>query len=384
MLRTDGSKIIASHGEAVLLRGINLGNWLVPEGYMFGIEQANSPRLLDTLFKELVGPHATAEFWRKFQENYLTRDDIHFIKQSGFNSIRVPFSFRLFMEDDKPNSWKAEGFEPLDRVIKWCKEEGLWVVLDLHCAPGGQTGDNIDDGWGYPWLFEDPQAQEMTVTLWRKIAGHYKTESTVAGYDLFNEPIAHFFDVDKINPQLEPLYRKIVASIREVDPNHIIILEGAQWASKFEIFSAPFAGNLVYSFHKYWTAPDKSVVQSYLDFAQKHKVPLYLGESGENSDEWIGKFRATLEAENISWCFWPYKKLNKTSCIVSIDTPKHWQEIVDYAAKPRGTFEQVRKARQEAKHASEVLEGFLMNCQFSRCKPNRGFIKALMPKAVEK
>src|SRR4029079_5153973 len=104
-------------------------------------------------------------------------------------------------------------------------------------------------------------------------------------------------------------------------PNHVVILEGAQWASKFDPFGPPFDSRLVYSFHKYWTDPDQKVVQEYIDFANQHQVPLFMGESGENSDDWIARFHTTLEQNQISWCFWPYKKLDSTSCPVSIKPP---------------------------------------------------------------
>ena len=109
------------------------------------------------------------------------------------------------------------GYELLDRVVGWCKREGLYVVLDMHAAPGGQTGDNIDDSWGYPFLFESPESQELTVKIWQKIAARYKNEPAVIGYDLLNEPIPQFFDKAYFNPKLEPVYRKVVAGIRSVD-----------------------------------------------------------------------------------------------------------------------------------------------------------------------
>jgi aryl-phospho-beta-D-glucosidase BglC (GH1 family) len=364
-------------GKPLLLRGINLGNWLVPEGYMFKIEKATSPRLLQNLVTELVGPEGAREFWRKFEDAYIRREDIQFIKQRGFNSIRVPFNYRSFMTDAHPAVWLERGFELLDRVLGWSKEAGLWVILDLHCAPGGQTGDNIDDSWGYPWLFESAENRERTATLWRRIAERYRSEPTVIAYDLLNEPIAHFFNTEKLNPLLEPVYKQIVKAIREVDSEHLVIIEGAQWGSKFDSFGPPFDSKLVYSFHKYWTAPDQSVVQEYVDFGEKHKVPLYMGESGENTDEWITQFRKTLETNRIGWCFWPYKKLEATSGVVSIRMPEHWSEIITYASAPRDSFEALRKARDAAPKASRALEGFLDHCRFEKCVVNEGYLKAL-------
>ena len=181
----------------------------------------------------------------------------------------------------------------------------------MHAAPGGQTGDNIDDSWGYPFLFESAESQELTVNIWRKIAARYRDEPTVIGYDLLNEPIAHYFDTVSLNPKLEPLYRKIVAGIREVDRNHIIFLGGAQWDTNFKVFGPPFDDKLAYTFHKYWMDVNQQAIQEYLDFRDKYNVPVWMGESGENTDEWIGSFRTLLERNNVGWCFWPYKKLGR-------------------------------------------------------------------------
>jgi aryl-phospho-beta-D-glucosidase BglC (GH1 family) len=92
----------------------------------------------------------------------------------------------------------------------------------MHCAPGGQTGTNIDDSWGWPSLFESAESQARTAEVWRKIAERYRDEPAVLAYDLLNEPIPHWPEVQKYNPLLEPLYRRIVASVREADPRHVI------------------------------------------------------------------------------------------------------------------------------------------------------------------
>ncbi|MFX5752066.1 cellulase family glycosylhydrolase, partial [Acinetobacter baumannii] len=85
---------------------------------------------------------------------------------------------------------------------------------DMHAAPGGQTGDNIDDSYGFPFLYESKEDQQLIIEIWKKIATHYKNNSTIMGYDLFNEPIPHYLDKAHFNPLLEPLFRKITAAIR--------------------------------------------------------------------------------------------------------------------------------------------------------------------------
>jgi len=370
---TRGKAIVSADGKPLLLKGINLGNWLLPEGYMFKFKTTNSPRLIQTAINELIDQDEARQFWKTYHDNYITQADIRFIKQSGFNSVRVPFSYRLFVSDER---LEGPGYELLDRVVDWCRREGLYVILDMHAAPGGQTGDNIDDSFGYPFLFESSESQELTVNLWRKIAARYRNEPAVIGYDLLNEPIAHYFDTALLNPRLEPLYRKIVAGIREVDRNHIIFLGGAQWDTNFKVFGPPFDRKLVYTFHKYWMTVNQDAIQEYLSFRDKYNVPIWMSESGENTDEWIDSFRRLLEAHDIGWCFWPYKKLDATSCIASINPPEDWAAIVGFMEGPRTTFEEVRKHRPPKERVQQALNDYLERIKFGNCRINQGYLKA--------
>jgi len=374
---TRGKLIISPDGKPLLLKGINLGNWLLPEGYMFKFKQTNSPRLIQTAINELIGEDEARRFWKTYHDNYITRDDISFIKRSGFNSVRVPFSYRLFVSDTTVPRLEGPGYELLDRVVDWCRREGLYVILDMHAAPGGQTGDNIDDGWAYPFLFESSESQDLTASLWRKIANRYRNDPIVIGYDLLNEPIAPYFDTAALNQKLEPVYRKIVSAIREVDKNHVVYLGGAQWDSNFKIFGPPFDDKLVYTFHKYWVPVKVDAIQPYLDFRTKYNVPIWMGESGENTDEWIDSFRKLLETNDIGWCFWPYKKLDATSCIVSIKRPEDWDAIIAFADGPRTTFEEVRKHRPPKEKVEKALSNYLEQIKFSNCRVNQGYLKAL-------
>jgi endoglucanase len=374
---TKGKQFITPDNKPLLLRGINLGNWLLPEGYMFKFKSANSPRLIETVINQLVGEDDARRFWKSYRDNYITREDIYLLKKLGFNSVRVPFNYRLFVSADDPAKLDGDGYQLLDRVVKWCKQEGLYVILDMHAAPAGQTGDNIDDSFGYPFLFESNESQELTVKIWQKIATQFQSEPTVLGYDLLNEPIATHFDANYFNPKLEPLYRKIVSGIRSVDKNHIIFLGGAQWDNNFKVFGPPFDDKLAYTFHKYWFTVNQEAIQEYLDFRDKYNVPVWMGESGENTDEWISSYRTLLEKHDLGWCFWPYKKVDATSCVTSINRSADWDEIVNFANNPRSTFEEVRKARPPKEKIKRALDAFLENIKLANCRLNRGYLNAL-------
>jgi len=374
-VHTEGKFIVAPDGHKLLLRGINLGNWLVPEGYMWHFDKGPaSYREISALLNNLIGPREAARFWKQYRDSYITEADIQFIHEAGFNCVRIPFHYKLI--DD------GTGFPLLDRVIAWCRAAHLWVILDMHCAPGGQTGTNIDDSWGYPWLWESPEEQDFTAAFWRSIAQRYADDPTVLGYDLLNEPIPP--PVAKYNPRLEPLYRKITAAIRQVDPNHAVILGGAQWDSNFAVFGPPIDPNAIYTFHKYWTAPTKDVIQSYLDFRERYQAPIWMGESGENTDAWIAQFRAMLEKNGVGWAFWPYKKMDATSSPVTFARPAHWDEIVKFAALPGGTgaAEEKMKQRPTIEHARAALADLLEKVKLQNCRLNEGYLQALGMRAV--
>jgi endoglucanase len=373
-VHAKGSDLVDAKGQPLMLRGTNLGNWLEPEGYMFHFEDnPQSSSEIEALTEELIGPDKAEAFWKQWRETYITEADMDLLKKSGFNSVRVPIHWKFFDSDN------ADGFRLLDRLITWARKDNIYVIIDLHCAPGGQTGTNIDDSLGYPWLYRSPEAQAHTLAIWRRIAAHYKNEPIVLGYDLLNEPIPHFPQLQQYNKDLEPLYRKIVATVREVDKNHIVILGGAQWDSNFKVFGQPFDSNSMYTFHKYWTAPDVSVIQEYIDFRDKYHVPIWLGESGENKDEWIAAFTKTLEANKVGWCFWPYKKMDATSSVVTFDRPAHWDEILAFAKLPTGTANAEKRiaARPSIEDAQAAFDDLLKKIQFANTHVNSGYVQAL-------
>ncbi|MBN9296329.1 MAG: cellulase family glycosylhydrolase [Filimonas sp.] len=378
-ISVKGKEIIDPAGKPFLIKGTNLGNWLVPEGYMFKFKNTNSPKLITETFAQLIGPQAAAKFWEQFLQQYITREDIHFLKTIGVNSIRIPFNYRLFTNEDYLGSNDAtRGFKLLDSAISWCKSEGLYVILDMHCAPGGQTGDNIDDSWGYPFLFESNANRQLTIKIWQSIASRYKNNTTVMGYDLLNEPIAHYFDATKLNPFLEPFYKELVTAVRKVDKNHIVFLGGAQWNTNFKVFGKPFDDKAVYTFHKYGDQPNYGSIKRFVEFRDQYNVPVYAGETGENTDEWVASFRKLLEENNIGWHFWPYKKMDSPKNIMSIDLPANYDSLVRYAETPRTSFKDIRNAAPvNRQQMQQILNGILENCKYQRCKPNEGYISAL-------
>ena len=265
--------------------------------------------------------------------------------------------------------------------MTWSRAAGIYLILDLHCAPGGQTGTNIDDSRGYPWLYESPAAQAQLLAVWHNLAAHYRDEPAILGYDLLNEPLPAYPGWEKYKPLLEPLFRRVTETVRAADPNHIVILTGAHWDSDFKILGAPFARNVAYTFHKYWMPPKVEAVQEYLDFSARHNVPVFIGETGENKDEWIADFHALLEEQHIGWTFWPFKKMTSTAGFLRFNPPVGWEKIVAFAKLATGTDSDRVKASLAARPPQAEIEAtfadLLEQIQLARCQPNRGYIEAL-------
>ncbi|MGC8765490.1 MAG: glycoside hydrolase family 5 protein [Brevinematia bacterium] len=369
-VRTKGKILIDANGREFFIIGVNLGNWLLPEGYMwqFSSTTVDRPRRIEKMIVDLIGEEKAKIFWKKYRDNYITEKDIELISKIGFNAVRVPINCRLFIGENS-TSLKEEGFYYLDRLIEWCKKYGLFVVIDLHAAPCGQTGANIDDSLNdKPELFLNENYEKMTVYLWREIAYRYRNEKAVLAYDLLNEPLPAKDENHTLYKELEPLYKKITKAIREVDKNHIITIEGANWATDFGVFGAPFDSNLLYQFHKYWNKTDEESIKPFLEFRDRYNVPVWCGETGENNNEWYKENFKLLKKNNIGWAFWPWKKLYAFNCPYSIKFPSGWGKIINFARY--GT-----KLSQE--EAEKIFASFLENLLIENCDYNEPVVKAI-------
>ena len=377
-IKTSGKQLIDGQGNSIILKGTNIGNWLVPEGYMFKMSQVNSPRRIDELLYELVGPDSLRVFWDGFLNNYITHEDIKYLKKIGCNHIRLPFHYKLFTDDLYMGN-RNLGFTYFDNIVEWCKQEELYLLFDMHCAPGGQTGDNIDDSYGYPYLFRSQSSQDLMTNIWVKIAKRYKDEPIVLGYDIVNEPIAHYFEneLDDLNQKLSKLYKRIVKEIRVVDADHIIFLNGSVWSGNFDVFNEIIDNNIVYEFHKYWFEVNQGSIQKYLDFRNENNVPIYIGETGENTDEWVNEFRSLLDEHDIGWCFWPYKKMNNTKGIMNFEEPGDYKLISNYATSDRSSYKMMRENRPDIAKVQKALNEFVQNSNYKNNFQNPGYIKAL-------
>ena len=367
-LRADGQNIVNENGETVILRGMGLGGWMLQEGYMLQTaEFANAQHKIRESVEELIGEEDTDLFYDAWFANHVRKADIDSLKAWGFNSVRLPMHYNLFTLpiEDEPvageNTWLTRGFEMTDSLISWCKQNEMYVILDLHATPGGQGRDEgiSDYDPNKPSLWESAANRQKTVDLWRKLAETYVDEPWVGGYDLINETNWELPN----NTPLKQIYLDITAAIREVDTKHIIFIEGNWFANDFTNLTPPWDDNLVYSPHKYWSINDQASIQWVLDIREEHNVPLYLGEWGENSNPWFKDAIELFESNGIGWAVWPMKKIDAIAGPLSVVKTDGYQTLLDYwngnGEKPSAAF---------AKSAlMEITEGLkIENCIYQK------------------
>ena len=337
--KTFGFDIVDSNGNPFILRGYGLGGWLVPEGYMLHDPGYGSPSSIRNQIVELICEENTTEFFKLYRKNYVRERDIELIAEWGFNSIRLPFHYQFFSPIDSPSVFIDDGFRIIDSLLVWCKRNNLYLILDMHCAPGGQNAGNISDSDGAAKLWTIASNQQRTIEIWRHIAEYYANEEWIIGYDLLNEPV---LPDGYTNTDLKNLYVQIKTAIREVDPNHIIFIEGNWYATDFSGLTPKFDNYMVYAFHKYWNETDLSSIQQYRNLRNQNITPLWLGESGENSNSWYFEVVKLMEAQNIGWNWWAHKKFATITSPLSAQIPTGYQQIIDYwggnASKPSVDF----------------------------------------------
>src|ERR1039458_6045536 len=247
-VRIEGQGLVAG-GEPVRLRGIGLGNWMLVEHFMIGLPQVDY--VMRETFAKMLGPEKSAAFWDAYMENYFTEKDVARIRELGFNHVRLPFSYRHFESDARPGQWREEGFRLLDRMIGWCRQHGLWVLLDLHSAPGCQASDwNAESAHGEVQLWDNASDQEQVAALWHEIARRYRNEPTVLAYEVLNEPDTQF---PSQVASLNAFHLRCIRAIREVDKRHIIVVDGDKHATDLRALdSATFTDpQVLAAFHFY-------------------------------------------------------------------------------------------------------------------------------------
>jgi len=345
LLKASGTKIVDASGNEIILRGIGLGGWMLQEGYMLQTADfAPTQHEIRKKIEDLIGSQGTNDFYNKWLTNHVTKTDIDSLAAWGFNSIRLPMHYNLYTLPTHlepiagTDTWLETGFQLTDSLLKWCKQNNIYLILDLHAAPGGQGRDRAisDMDENYPSLWQSSENKRKTIALWKKLAEKYANEPAIGGYDLINETNWNFEGAhpngcnETRNVDLRNLLVDITRAIREVDQNHIIFIEGNCWANNFNGLTPPWDNNLVYSFHKYWNQNSTAAIQQFLDLRTNQNVPIWLGETGENSNVWFQQCVRLLEDNKIGWAWWPVKKIGSIVGPLTAIKTDNYNYLLDY------------------------------------------------------
>lgn len=342
-LHTEGQKIVDDNRKAVHLHGVNVGGWLLIEPWIIDAEMQEGIVAEKDIwdFKGRREPFTVEEsraLRQTFRDNWFTEDDVKKIAAAGLNSVRLPIWWRAINNSDEEY---GGGLEYIDNCIEWCNNSSLYVILDLHGAPGGQNkiGKNTGEQTNAD-LWNNETFRNQTVDWWRTIAERYKNESTVAGYDILNEADGNLSTKDDFEDMII-LYDKIYDAIRDVEKHqkrkHIIILEAGMLSQDLPRMPMPKDKgweNVVYSFHYHLTNctdpyEAQSVFFSQLQaIALQYDVPIYVGEFNtmqigiscdppyENLNisqrlQLLETYSNIFDYYDWSWAFWTYKTIER-------------------------------------------------------------------------
>lgn len=317
-VQASGRDLIDSvTGAKVALRGVNAGGWLLTENWMCPTA-ADSNKVgrcqyeLDDVFRAKFGAERAEELWDVYRDAWWQEQDFRNVKDLGLNCIRLPFGWRELITPAGQTIEK--GFARLDWFVEGCRTNGLYVILDLHGAPGSQNGRDHSGEVREHRLTSDPAAQDLCRTLWQALATRYRDSTTVAGYDFLNEPEGAPGGNTSTNGVVE-IYNDLYKAVRAVDPNHLVIL-AACWEPR-DIVAPSVHGwdNVCYEYHFYeWGKKAAEEINAGTDRHVQverdcgHGVPVFVGEFNlfDPDAAWDYGLKAYNE-QGWHWAIWTYK-----------------------------------------------------------------------------
>lgn len=292
------------------------------------VDAANLPLLYDdsdryllTVLEQRFGTSGRDALMGIFQDAWIQESDIRWMAEQGFNMVRVPMGYRTLMNVSEfkplagPASFKEASFQRIDRLLDWCDTYGVYAVLDIQEAPGGQNNYS-----GSSTLYTDPAMQQLTLELWQYISSRYKNRSTVAAYSLLAEPMS----APSVEEMMK-LYDRIYDAIRaQNDPHLMVIHDGFKGLGKMKSPKAMGWNNVVYSTHLFeWGISSYEAYKAYIkgmeltfsNVQRRLQVPIYIGSFSTFIDEaWayqsMKEYLLAFDRQGWAWTMWTYKRID--------------------------------------------------------------------------
>ncbi|NQT95206.1 MAG: cellulase family glycosylhydrolase [Candidatus Omnitrophica bacterium] len=315
----------------MIVKGVNLGGWLLMEGYILGARNIPESEF-KTKFKNIYGRRELKFFEKSFRDNFIKKEDLKRISSWGSNCVRVPFHHKFF--EEKPYQYNKASLLFIKKILRWANEYNLKVILDLHAACGSQNEDWHSDSKGKAQLWSNKHYRDRTYELWEYLASNLKNEKAFYGYDILNEAV---IDQSRLSV-LKNFYKDTIKAIRRVDTKHIIYLEGNNWGQQIDFLQDILSENIAISIHAYQplnftfnfvrnykypgkidgSAWNKDKIKRYLEpykkFSSKNKVDIYVGEFGVNYRggcygelKWLSDILSVFKEFGFGWTYWVYK-----------------------------------------------------------------------------
>jgi len=144
--------------------------------------------------------------------------DVAWIAAHGFDHLRLPVDVRLCLAPD--GSLDEARLRPIADTLRWSRAHGLGVVLDAHFLPGADFNSVGGDRRAYT----DPGLLEKNAAIWRALARRFAGEGPWLRFEILNEPVA------PENRQLNPFMHRMLAAIRESNPDRVVYVTSNRWS----------------------------------------------------------------------------------------------------------------------------------------------------------
>jgi aryl-phospho-beta-D-glucosidase BglC (GH1 family) len=341
-LKADGEVLRDKFGtgDVVTLRGTNVGGWQVMEAWMCPTDAECQKTAIETLTKRF-GDEKAKELIQVYENHWWQEQDFVNCKELNFNVLRLPISYLNLLDEE--GKCKTETLATYDWFVAECEKRGIYVILDLHSAPGSQNGKDHSGDTSGCRLYNEKEYQDLTVSLWEQLAEHYKGNATIAGYDLLNEPEGTKEEQAPWGVVQFPFYDRLYHAIRAIDRDHVIIME-AIWDPCHMQDPAKYQWeNVMYEYHYYgWDGIDD--IEKQMKFTDSKVV--MTDQAGFNVPILVGEFTLFNKLESWeyaldvyarhgwSWTTWTYKTVGFGSWGIfnskKTDTPKAELETDSY------------------------------------------------------